>query len=280
MMKGSQRDMLRDDIEANGVLTPIMIHEGMILDGRNRYELAQQLCVPCPEVPFTGTDPLAFVISANLARRHLTTAQRAAIAADLANLSRGNPNLKKAPIPSKEGIGQKAEAEQAAMSAEQAAKMMNVGRASVERAKAVKRADPEAHERAKRGEKAAPKRHQEKVAKPPETAQQKFDRLIGGDLEFHRMFYDEVHKAVEAKLPEAVENYKRWSKEATDEVKKYKAMRDGIPAQMTVDDYKFLLNVLHPDRAPKDSQSQEKFAKAFDIVRKLHPYFAIAAKKR
>jgi hypothetical protein len=47
-------------------------------------------------------------------------------------------------------------------------------------------------------------------------------------------------------------------------------MKASMTAILTEDDYRFLLNVLHPDRAPSDRR--DKFAKAFDIVRKLDPY--------
>jgi hypothetical protein len=47
-------------------------------------------------------------------------------------------------------------------------------------------------------------------------------------------------------------------------------MKASMTAILTEDDYRFLLNVLHPDRAPADRR--DKFSRAFDIVRKLDPY--------
>lgn len=43
----------------------------------------------------SSTDPLAFVISHNLTRRHLTESQRAGAAGRLANMKRGNPEFSK-----------------------------------------------------------------------------------------------------------------------------------------------------------------------------------------
>ena len=67
---------------------------------------------------------VGFVIRANLHRRHLTTSQRAAVAAGLASMKQGRPE--KSPDGDINPITQ-----------EDAAKMLNVGKRSVERAKTV-----------------------------------------------------------------------------------------------------------------------------------------------
>ena len=70
---------LKDDIAKNGVIEPVVFLDGAILDGRNRYLAARQLGIDYPWVEFTGDNPLAFVLAKNLARRHLTDRQRAAL---------------------------------------------------------------------------------------------------------------------------------------------------------------------------------------------------------
>jgi predicted transcriptional regulator len=71
------------DIKVNGLQTPITLYEGKILDGRNRM----MACNSCGVVPrykeYTGDDPLGFVISKNMCRRHLSESQRAMVAAKL-----------------------------------------------------------------------------------------------------------------------------------------------------------------------------------------------------
>lgn len=77
---------LADDIEKNGLRTPIVIDEDeMILDGRNRAAACVIAGVTPVYEPFVGTDEqkLAFVISANIHRRHLDSSQRAVVAAKL-----------------------------------------------------------------------------------------------------------------------------------------------------------------------------------------------------
>lgn len=62
---------------------------GQILDGRNRMRAATAAGVQCPMMLFTGPAPMAFVISANLRRRHMDESPRAMVAAKLANMRQG-----------------------------------------------------------------------------------------------------------------------------------------------------------------------------------------------
>lgn len=80
---------LRDDIREHGVREPIVFLNGAILDGRNRYLCARELLIEYPRVEFEGDDPLGFVISHNLHRRHLSESQRGVVAAKLANMRVG-----------------------------------------------------------------------------------------------------------------------------------------------------------------------------------------------
>ncbi|MFC5391217.1 hypothetical protein [Bosea vestrisii] len=73
----------------NGVIEPIVFLGGAVLDGRNRYMAARELGIEYPRCDYIGDDPLGFVISRNLARRHLSESQRAAVAAEIANLGHG-----------------------------------------------------------------------------------------------------------------------------------------------------------------------------------------------
>ena len=79
---------------------------------------------------------LRMVVSLNMHRRHLSIAQRAAIAAELENLQQGQ---KRANTPN-------------GMSRADAAALVGVSERSVARAAKLKRKDPEAHEAVKRGE--------------------------------------------------------------------------------------------------------------------------------
>lgn len=159
LIEGGDFDALVDDIREHGVRDPIVMLDGLVLDGRNRYRALIDLaetgellgpgwghraggCLTDGELApphmwfvkynasFEG-DPLAWVISKNLKRRHLDESQRAMVAAKIANMGVGRPkSIEPAPahIPPIGGI-----------SARASAAMLNVGARSVERASAVLR---------------------------------------------------------------------------------------------------------------------------------------------
>jgi len=80
-IEGAEFEGLKADIEANGLQRPIVMLDGTILDGANRYRACIESGVEPITVPYSGNDPLQFVLSENLHRRHLTAGQHAAIVA-------------------------------------------------------------------------------------------------------------------------------------------------------------------------------------------------------
>jgi ParB-like chromosome segregation protein Spo0J len=137
VMSFKDLEALAEDIKRNGQHDPIITFEGKLLDGRHRFQAGQMAGVePCFE-EFTGTDPVAFVLSANLYRRHLTTSQRAVIANQMATLSQG-ARTDLASID--------------AMSQRQAAELMQVSRPTVQRAAQIAREAPELIEPIRHGE--------------------------------------------------------------------------------------------------------------------------------
>jgi len=71
---------LVDSIDDLGVLNPITIADGMVLDGWNRYRAAANLLMPCPQVDFDESmDIKKFVDAQNGSRRNITKSQRAAV---------------------------------------------------------------------------------------------------------------------------------------------------------------------------------------------------------
>ena len=74
---------LADDIVTFGQRVPIVLHEGKILDGRNRFAACLFAEVEPVTVDYDGDDPLGFVLSHNLHRRHLSESQRALVAAQI-----------------------------------------------------------------------------------------------------------------------------------------------------------------------------------------------------
>ena len=93
LMDESQYSDLVADIKENGLVESIVLHEGKILDGRNRYNACNDAGVEPNFVEYEGEDALSYVISLNLNRRHLNESQRAMIGARLANMKVGKKSL-------------------------------------------------------------------------------------------------------------------------------------------------------------------------------------------
>lgn len=89
MIDEPERILLADDIACYGQHEPILLLEGMVLDGRNRQWACRHAGVKPVYADFTGADPLNFVLSKNLHRRHLTESQRAIVAASIVDWERG-----------------------------------------------------------------------------------------------------------------------------------------------------------------------------------------------
>ena len=75
MMESGRFEELKADIEEKGLLVPITICEGRILDGRNRYKACRELGIEPSMRTFEG-DPWAYVWSMNGQRRDLVREQR------------------------------------------------------------------------------------------------------------------------------------------------------------------------------------------------------------
>ena len=77
---------LRADIEANGVRFPVVVCGRWLVDGRTRLRACRDLDLEPPVRELDeGTDVVEWIVSANVRRRHLSTSQRAVLAAQLAD---------------------------------------------------------------------------------------------------------------------------------------------------------------------------------------------------
>lgn len=143
MIEGPERVAFRQSIRDKGLRVKIVMHEGMILDGRNRYRELLGLQVIEHGTDWTaspyfrafgseetdGDDPLAFVLDLNLDRRHLNESQRASVAARMATMKRGERTDLKDGTSLGDGLEKTSRAE--------AAERLNVSERSVNSAKHV-----------------------------------------------------------------------------------------------------------------------------------------------
>jgi N6-adenosine-specific RNA methylase IME4 len=119
LVEGPEFADLVADIREHGLHEPIVMFEDRVLDGRNRLRACEAAGIEPVFTVYTGDDPVAFVVSLNLRRRHLDESQRAMVAAKLATLRAGD-NQHSEGLP----IGRSSE-------------LLNVGERSVARAREV-----------------------------------------------------------------------------------------------------------------------------------------------
>jgi ParB-like chromosome segregation protein Spo0J len=79
MMPDDELAELAADIKANGLLSPIVTDaDGKVLiDGRNRLKACEIAGVEPKFSRLNGVDPVAFILSSNIARRHMKKSQQA-----------------------------------------------------------------------------------------------------------------------------------------------------------------------------------------------------------
>jgi ParB-like chromosome segregation protein Spo0J len=128
MMSEAEYQGLKADIDEHGQREDIVVWCNKLIDGRNRLRACEELGRnPSIAELDEHHDPVAYVISHNLHRRHLTTSQRAIVAAKMANLKNGQA-----------GNGRKVDPQNCgSTSTEDAAKLLNVSERSIESAKQV-----------------------------------------------------------------------------------------------------------------------------------------------
>jgi ParB-like nuclease domain len=155
---------LVQDIREHGLLQPIVLCDGKILDGRNRYRACQHAGVEPRFEEWRGESPTAYVLSLNLHRRHLTEGQLATIAVEAkvrfeeearerkrahGQTAPGRPSTLRPN--SDEVSGRDFKAERGRRSNVRAAKEVGVTRCAVRQAERVKEADPELFEKVRTG---------------------------------------------------------------------------------------------------------------------------------
>ena len=165
-ISADELDALVADVRAYGLREPIVLFEGRVLDGRHRLAACERAGVAPRFRDFAGSedDALAFVLSANAHRRHLTPAQLAFVGALIANLPRGSNQHVEGP-------------QRCGPSTAEVAKQLGISARSIESARAVERGGMELAAAARKG--VLSLEDAEDVAKQPESIQRRVLELIG-----------------------------------------------------------------------------------------------------
>lgn len=150
LMQGREFDELVADIKANGLREPIWTYQGQILDGRNRWLACEKAGVAQrPMREYTGDDPLGFVVSLNLHRRHLTEGQKAALALDILPYLEDDARKRQG---ARNDIQEKFPESDAGQARDKAAKLVGTNPRYVSDAKKLAKEAPQLFEKVKAGE--------------------------------------------------------------------------------------------------------------------------------
>lgn len=137
---------LADDIRDNGQQVPIELFHGKIVDGRRRYRACEIAGVEPVFRDVYPSDPIAYVVSLNLHRRHLTPSQLAMVAARVRDIydRQAKERQKLSEGRGKKGVENLPHLNDSGKARDQAGKMVGVSGKSVDHAtKVLKHAVPE-----------------------------------------------------------------------------------------------------------------------------------------
>ena len=172
---------LVNDIKENGLLDPIYLFDGKILDGRNRYKACTVAGVEPKTVTWVdrGSGPISWVLSKNFQRRDMTKSQKAAVAVEAEALFAIEAKERMAAAGASAAPGrpadkgdQKVDQVRAPQSLDQAGDLLGVNRQYVSDAKKLRETAPETYEKVKAGTVTIQeaKREQKRVARRDELA--------------------------------------------------------------------------------------------------------------
>lgn len=82
-MDDNEFDAFCADIEERGIIMPVSLYEGKVLDGWHRYRAAKRTGSAPKFIKYEGSDPAGYIASVNVHRRKLSSLQRALVGARL-----------------------------------------------------------------------------------------------------------------------------------------------------------------------------------------------------
>jgi hypothetical protein len=208
-LEGDEFDMLVKDIKENGQNEPVVIFNGEILDGINRTRACEVLGIDPDEKEYTGDDPLKYVISSNIRRRHLDTSQRAMLATDM--LPEFEKEAEKRSLANLKNVGDKYNRDDDEIerphrdqsyhyqSREDAAKMFGVSGPTVQRAKRIKEEAPDKVDDIIKGKTTVSAVDAElREKKAAERAANKNEKAIDKEVEENTRFVREYFASIKA----------------------------------------------------------------------------------
>jgi ParB-like chromosome segregation protein Spo0J len=132
-MSDTDFNLLKESIQRDGLLNPIVLFKGKILDGRHRYRACRELQIVAQFVKYRGSTPATFVFGNNVPRRQLSVSDK------LRLVELFLPDIQ-AEAQRRQTAGTLASADAKGKTSEIVAKLIGVSPATVDRDRAIKRA--------------------------------------------------------------------------------------------------------------------------------------------
>src|SRR2546429_8632849 len=132
-MEDTEFNLLKESIQRDGLLQPIVLYQGKILDGRHRYRACLELQIVPQFVKYRGSTPATFVFGNNVPRRHLSVSEKLRLADVFL------PDIQ-SEAQKRQATGTLASADAKGKTSEIAAKLIGVSPATVDRHRVIKRA--------------------------------------------------------------------------------------------------------------------------------------------
>lgn len=223
-IEGAEFDALVADVKANGLRESIVLHDGMILDGGNRYRACLEAGINPTFKDYQGDSIVQFVLSANLHRRHMTPGQQAAIVASAQDWAKSQTV----------GRPEKGQAVDHLSTVEQRAAKAGVSRVTQMKADKVAKADPGLAKKVAHGEVSLPTAVAKVEGKPPKpTKPQPEDEPAFEPTEAEIRFHQEQEAADQKAMAlildsnEPLAALKAEYERQSQELATVKASRDG-----------------------------------------------------
>jgi ParB-like chromosome segregation protein Spo0J len=169
-MEGCALQELAGDIKLYGLHNPIVLHDGMILDGGNRYAACLHAGVEPKFIEYDGDNIVAFVLSMNMHRRHMSVGQFAVITSLAQDWGKSHPAHRAKEVGNVADLSTVADrASMSGASVRTQGSADKVAKADPELAKQVARGSISLPAAVKKVEKKSPKPRKEKPAPEPKV---------------------------------------------------------------------------------------------------------------
>lgn len=179
---------LAQGIKQNGLTDPIVVHQGQLIDGRNRLAACKLVSVEPKFEEWSGKGSITqWIISKNLQRRHLTASQRAVVGFELLPLLENEAKERQRLSRGRGKKGEQVSSTELGKASEHAADTVNCSSTYIEQVKRIQATAPELLQEVKHGVMTVdnaltlsklPPRFRQEVLEQAESTTKKVPKLI------------------------------------------------------------------------------------------------------